>query len=465
MNDIAEKIAERCQNVCAVLGIGISNLPLIRFLTDHGARVVARDRQPKEKFDAAVIEELRARGVRLILGTDYLKDLNEPVIFRSPGLRPDEPEILEAVKNGSILTSEMEWFLELTPARVIGITGSDGKTTTTTLTYRFLFAERKLRPGGKIYVGGNIGEPLLPKVESMTKDDIAVVELSSFQLQTAQISAWRAAITNLSPNHLNWHTGMEEYIAAKTNIYRHAECGLFVANSENAIVRDLAERTLTPVLWFSGSGRPGRLPAVYPENGTIVYEDKSGKEPLLDRNLIRLPGQHNLENYCTALALTHGLVGRDAIETVAREFTGVAHRLEPIRTLDGVTYYNSSIDSTPTRTAAALSALSERPIVICGGYDKHLPFEPLAEALYAHAKAVVLTGATAGKIEQAIRSTARGRNLPVFVKPDFREAVKTAKELAEPGDTVLLSPACASFDAFKNFEERGDTFRKIVESF
>ena len=466
MNDIADKIAARCHQVCSVLGIGISNLPLIRFLTDHGAKVVARDRQPEEKFDVAVIEELNARGVRLILGTEYLKGLNEPVIFRSPGLRPDEPEILEAVRNGSILTSEMEWFLELTPARVIGITGSDGKTTTTTLTYLFLSAERELRPGGKIYVGGNIGEPLLPKVERMTKDDIAVVELSSFQLQTARVSAWRAAITNLSPNHLNWHTGMEEYIAAKTNIYKHPECKWFVANAENEPTKDLADRAKTEVCLFSGFGRPNRLPAVYPENGIIVYEDANGKEPLLDLGLIRLPGQHNIENYCTALALTHGLVGRDAIESVAREFTGVAHRLEPIRTVNGVKYYNSSIDSTPTRTAAALSALAEEhPIVICGGYDKHLQFEPLAEALYAHAKAVVLTGATAEKIAAAIENTANGRVLPVRKVPDFKGAVEVARELAKPGDIVLLSPACASFDAFKNFEERGDTFRRIVESF
>ena len=465
MNEIAAKIDARCRNLCTVIGIGISNLPLIRFLTDHGAKVVARDQQTEEKFDGAVIEELNARGVRLILGEDYLKNLNEPVIFRSPGLYPYRPELTEAVRNGAILTSEMEWFLELTPARVIGITGSDGKTTTTTLTYLFLSAERKLRPGGKIYVGGNIGEPLLPKVESMTADDIAVAELSSFQLQTAGISPWRAAITNLSPNHLNWHTGMEEYIAAKTNIYKHPECKWFVANAENEPTRELASRAKTEVCLFSGSGRPDRLPAVYPENGRIVYEDANGKEPLLDQNLIRLPGRHNLENYCTALALTHGLVGRDAIETVAREFTGVAHRLEPIRTVDGVLYYNSSIDSTPTRTAAALSALSEKPIVICGGYDKHLQFEPLAEALFTHAKAVVLTGATAEKIEKVIRSTARGRTLPVSVKPDFREAVETARKIARPGDTVLLSPACASFDAFKNFEERGDTFRRIVENF
>ena len=465
MKSVAERIAARCGKTCSVLGIGISNLPLIRFLLAHGAKVVARDRKTEEEL-GDVAGELRAKGVKLILGKDYLRDLREEVIFRSPGLRPDIPEILSAVQSGSVLTSEMEWFLELTPARVIGVTGSDGKTTTTTLTYLFLSAQRKLRPGGKIYVGGNIGEPLLPKVESMTKDDIAVVELSSFQLQTAEISAWRAAITNLSPNHLNWHTGMEEYVAAKTNIYRHPECQWLVVNAENEITRGLAKDAKTQVCLFSGFGKPDRLPAVYRDGDRIVYEDENGKEPLLAVDRIRLPGQHNVENYCTALALTHGLVGRDAIERVAKEFTGVAHRLEPIRTVDGVQYYNSSIDSTPTRTAAALSAFSEaRPIVICGGYDKHLPFEPLAQALYAHAKAVILTGATAGKIEQAIRDTAEGRELPVRVVSDFKGAVETAREIAKPGDVVLLSPACASFDAFRNFEERGDTFRRIVESF
>ncbi len=461
------------ERACTVVGLGVSNLPLIDFLLSHGARVTGRDQKTREELGetAAVLEE---RGVRLILGENYLSDMDGDVIFRTPGLRPDAPALTAAVARGACLTSEMELFLELTPATVLGITGSDGKTTTTTLTGKILDAECQRRGHGRVFVGGNIGTPLLPRVFEMTKEDFAVVELSSFQLQTARVSVRDAALTNVTPNHLNWHTDMEEYVNAKTNVYRHSPNRRLVTNAENEITRNLAAVYGGELTLFSSKKHTYQefsLPiggkAIYERDGMILLDDGVAARPILRVSDILLPGVHNLENYMTAIALTSPYASPESVREIARTFPGVPHRLERVRVLDGVTYYNSSIDSTPTRTAAALSALSERPIVICGGYDKHIPFEPLAEALCARAKAVVLTGATAKKIREALDACKEVRTgeLPVYEEADFVRAVSLAKTLALAGDTVLLSPACASFDAFKNFEERGETFRRTVLNF
>lgn len=465
---IAEAIAGRCRKTCAVVGVGVSNLPLIRFLHAHGARVTARDRKTAEEL-GEVAAELTVLGVPTRFGKNYLDDLTEEIIFRTPGLRPDLPAFRKSVERGAELTSEMEWFLELTPATVIGITGSDGKTTTTTLTRLFLEEERMRHGGGRVFAGGNIGEPLLPMVEEMTEADVAVAELSSFQLQTMKISPARAAITNLSPNHLNWHTDMAEYVAAKTNVFKHTGCKLLVLNAENEETAALAKEADVPVTWFSSVGKPkGARRCVYPKDGWIMLDNGISARGILPIDAIRVPGRHNLENFMTAVALTDGMVSPESVRAAAERFTGVAHRMEPVRTVGGVTYYNSSIDSTPTRTAAALDAMrgmGVRPIVICGGYDKHIPFAPLAEALSKYAKAAVLTGATVGAIAEAIKRCPTAKGLPVCTEPDFRRAVETAKEMAQSGDAVLLSPACASFDAFRNFAERGEAFRAIVESF
>jgi UDP-N-acetylmuramoylalanine--D-glutamate ligase len=462
-----------CASPCAVIGLGVSNLPLIDFLLSLGSSVVARDCKTEQELGATA-RQLKEKGVRLCLGEHYLDGLSERTVFRSPGLRPDHPALLDALRNGAVLTSEMELFLELTPATVIGITGSDGKTTTTTVTGKIMEEECRRKGKGKVYTGGNIGTPLLPKVLEMTEQDFAVVELSSFQLQTMTRSPHRAAITNLTPNHLNWHTDMEEYRRAKLNICAHEPCGYTVLNAENQVTLQIGKELNCPIAWFSSkkdcpqafSLKRGDC-AVYVRQGIVYFFDGVQETELLKASDIRLPGQHNLENYMTAIALTHGLACADTVKEIATTFCGVPHRLELVRTFRGVKYYNSSIDSSPTRTAAALSALREKPIVICGGYDKNLSYAPLAQSLNQRAKAVVLTGATAEKIKaelDALDSVRKGI-LPVYCAPAFKDAVNLAKELATEGDTVLLSPACASFDAFKNFEERGNTFRKIVESF
>lgn len=450
---------------CTVIGLGVSNLPLIEFLLSHGLTLTARDRKERAQF-GEIADALEAKGVRLILGEDYLENVTEELVFRTPGLRPDHPSLLRAIDRGAVVTTEMELFLNITPARVIGITGSDGKTTTTTLTHLILEAERRLHGGGRVYVGGNIGAPLLPLVEEMTAEDIAVVELSSFQLFDMRISPERAAVTNLTENHLDWHKDMAEYAEAKANIFRHTGNRLLVLNADNETTREMISESHSPVTLFSSLREPseslGVSSCVYEKNGFITVRENGEETPLLATSEIRLRGRHNLENYMTAIALTRGLASPEAIRAVAREFGGVSHRMETVCEREGVTYINSSIDSTPARTAVTLAAMKEKPIVICGGYNKNLSFEPLADALNAFAKAVVLTGASAEEIEEALRAS--GSRLQILKVADFENAVKQASALARSGDTVLLSPACASFDAFQNYKERGDTFRRIVQS-
>lgn len=458
----------------SVVGIGISNTPLIDFLLSHGAVVTARDMKPAEKL-GTVASELENKGVRLILGEKYLENLDDEIIFRAPGIRPDIPEFKKAVENGSTLTSEMELFFELCPCKIFGITGSDGKTTTTTLTYMFLRLEAEKRHSGKtVYVGGNIGTPLLPIVDKIKPTDYAVVELSSFQLQNMKRSPFAAAITNVTPNHLNWHTGMEEYTLAKENIFRNPGNERLVLNWGCDATREMAELTRADVTFFSAKSEPELRKALYAiyekdggiEDDEIVRKNAWGEETLLKISDIKLPGRHNVENYMTAIGLTWGFVGKDVIREVAKTFGGVEHRCEFVREFDGVKYYNSSIDSSPTRTEAALRAFHQKVIVICGGYDKHIPYEPLAKPLIDCAKAVILTGDTAPKIKSALISSPEYKGEPpVYESDTFEGAVELSKKIAQSGDIVILSPASASFDRFKNFEERGRYFKKLVNEF
>ncbi len=448
----------------AVLGLGISNTPLIDFLLARGARVTVRDRKSRAEL-GDVCDQLEARGVRLILGDAYLDEIDEEIIFRSPGIRPDSGGIPAAVAAGAVLSSEMELFFELAPCRIFAVTGSDGKTTTTTLTYKLLEAEAE-GTGRRIYVGGNIGAPLLPHVDEMRRDDIAVVELSSFQLQTMRHAPFAAAVTNVTPNHLNWHTDMDEYRDAKLNILRYG-ARRAVLNAQYADECDVPTFSGEKILFSIDEPKAPRPDCrhIFVRGGAIVTDD--GRELLRTEDIL-LPGRHNVENYMTAIALTLGEVRPETIRRVATTFGGVEHRIEFVREVDGVRYFNSSIDSSPTRTAAALSSFKTPLVVILGGYDKQIPFAPLGASLCAStAHTAVLTGKTGPKIAEAIRTCPRFKEgaLRLVDAPDFEDAVTAARNAARAGDTVLLSPACASFDAFKNFEERGRTFKEIVAQF
>ncbi len=472
-----ELIKNRIKNArVAVLGFGVSNIPLVELLIAGGNEVCVHDKKDFEKLDSRA-KVFAEQGVRFINGNNYLDEIDADIIFRSPGIRPDNLGIKKAIEKGAELTSEMELFLELTPAYILGVTGSDGKTTTTTIAYKLLEKEFE-NSDRNIYVGGNIGTPLLSKVGEMTERDICVLELSSFQLFTMKKSPDRAVITNLSPNHLDWHKDMDEYVSAKTNIYRHG-CTHLTTNFDNELCIEVLKDCNCDITLFSSKATaqdmktriPDLRSALSIEYG-LIWELMSykhhWKERLCNNSVllterILLPGTHNIENYMAAISLTRGLVSEETIRHIATTFRGVEHRLEFVRELDGVKYYNSSIDSSPSRTAAALSALSVKPIVICGGYDKMIPFEPLADALNEMAKAVVLTGATAEKINMVLKQS--NSQIEIHIEKDFKEAITKARSIAKKNDIVLLSPACASFDVFNNFMERGNKFKEIVNEF
>ena len=438
----------------AVLGIGVSNLPLIDFLLERGAKVVARDMKKREALGNDLASSLEANGATLICGENYLDNITEDIVFRSPGIRFDKPSLIEAANSGALITSEMQLFFEITPTHTIGITGSDGKSTTTTVISKILEEDKK-----KTFLGGNIGFPLLPRVDDMDSEGYSVAELSSFQLHTMTKSPDVAVITNITPNHLDYHLGMEEYIDAKANILRYqSESSRTVLNWENSITKELGSSVNGKVVYFSSKCIPECQNRVYEKDGVIYYND----DAILKTADIKIPGRHNVENYMAAIGALYGIVSKESIQSVAKNFGGVAHRCQFVRERRGVKYYNSSIDSSPTRTAAALSNFPQKVIVLCGGYDKNIPFEPLAAPLCEKAKAVILCGATKDKIKSALinsREYAELSERPVIYETeDLGKSVKVASEIAVSGDIVLLSPACASFDAFKNFEVRGNFF-------
>ena len=450
------KIASFLENLkgkeIMVVGIGVSHLPLIRLLASKGAAVTACDRREDLEEKA----ELESLGVTLHLGENYLQDLSGELIFKTPGMRFDHPALVSAVEQGSTLTSEMEVFFDLCPCKKIAVTGSDGKTTTTTLISEMLKAA-----GYTVHLGGNIGKPLLPEIESIRPEDIAVVELSSFQLHTMTSSPDIAVVTNLSPNHLDMHKGMEEYVDAKRNILRYqGENDTLVLNLDNDITRCFAEQARAQVRFFSAK----ETADIYYRDG-IVTDAFAKPYELLKRSDIRLPGEHNVENYMAAIAAVRDLVSDDVILSVARNFGGVKHRIEFVREVSGVRFYNDSIASSPTRMLASVRAFDRKVILLAGGYDKKIPFDQLGEELPRYTKALYLTGHTAQKIRAAVES---GRDydpaaLPIVMCADYAEAVKLAYEGASQGDVVMLSPACASFDAFKNFEVRGKYFINCVK--
>ena len=434
----------------AVLGLGVSNRPLVRLLLEHGCNVIGCDRTPREKLDAQVLE-LERMGCRLSLGETYLEDLEADVVFRTPGMHPDTPALAALRQRGAMVTSEMDVFFAVCPCQIIAVTGSDGKTTTTTLIARMLEAA-----GKRVWLGGNIGTPLLPEVPRMTETDYAVAELSSFQLMDMTHSPHVAVITNLAPNHLDVHKNMQEYVDAKKNIFRYQKPGdVLIVNGDNAITCPFTGVGTT--LRFS---RRGRTQGAWVEDGRIFCQDR----PVLDKRDILLPGEHNVENYMAAILAVQGLAEDDTIRRVAKTFGGVEHRIELVREREGIRFYNDSIASSPSRTIAGLRSFSQKVILIAGGYDKHIPYDALGPEICAHVKKLYLNGATAGKIRTAVENAPEYvPGMPEIVDcADFASAVRAAAAGAGAGDVVLMSPASAAFDQFKNFMVRGDFYKKIV---
>jgi len=436
----------------SVIGIGVSNTPLIRLLAEGGIQVTAHDKKLREQMPA-LAEELEAMGVRLVLGPDYLQGVDGDVVFRTPGLRPDVPALREASERGAVITSEMEVFLSLCPCPVIAVTGSDGKTTTTTVISELLKAE-----GYRVFVGGNIGTPLLDRVDEMTKDDICVLELSSFQLMTMKQSPHVAVITNLSPNHLDFHKVMEEYIASKENVFLHqSENDVLVTNLDNLLTIQSAQKAPGMVRYFS---RRTEAYSFCDRSGVITVHGQK----VMDAKDIFLPGVHNIENYLAAFAATADYVKPETMRRVAETFTGVEHRLELVRELDGVRWYNDSIGTSPTRTAAGLRSFDRKVILIAGGYDKQIPFDDFGPVVLEHVKSLHLCGATEEKIYQAVVNSPgySSEKLPITFHKDYEEMIAAIRAEAQAGDIVLLSPACAAFDRFPNFSVRGRYFKELV---
>lgn len=438
----------------AFCGLGRSNLPLIKLYKSFGAYVIACDRRSSEEL-GTIAAELSEIGVELSLGESYLCNLNVDTVFRTPGMNYNMPELIKFRKENIEVTSEMEVFFKLCPCKIIAVTGSDGKTTTTTIISELLKAQ-----GKTVHLGGNIGKPLLPEIFNIKPEDYAVAELSSFQLISMKNSPQIAVVTNISPNHLDVHKDMSEYIDAKKNIVKYqSSCDIAVLNGKNDITKSFADDACFRVRIFNEKSES--YPSIYRKDGLIYVND----EKVLDVSHIAIPGDHNVENYMAAIAAVWGIVSTENIVAVAESFGGVAHRAELVRTLDGVRYYNDSIASSPTRTVKGmLSLFSQKIILICGGYDKNIPYEPLGVAVNDKVKALILMGKTAPKIENAVKNADNYKAdlLKIYNADSMEQAVMLSKSIAQSGDIVALSPASASFDMFKDFEQRGNCFKELV---
>lgn len=447
----------------AIIGLGVSNIPLIDYMHRVNAVVTVFDAKEIDSINKEAMDKVVDYGMSFSFGPNYLDKLKGfDIIFRSPSCLPTTPELEAEAERGAIVTSEIEMVLKLTPSKVIGVTGSDGKTTTTTLISEILKKE-----GYRVFLGGNIGTPLFDKIEEMRPDDMVVLELSSFQLMQMSVSPSISVITNITPNHLNIHKDMNEYIESKKEIFKSQdENGLVVLNYDNPITRKCAEEVNGKYVFFSSKEKLEKG-VIYDQDDRMIKECNGElRTHLMDTDKMKLRGVHNFENASAAILATKGLVHKEAIEYVLSNFSGVEHRLELVKeTDDRIKWYNDSVSSSPTRTMAGLNAFPHRNIIlIAGGYDKNLDYTSLGKPIIDHCKSLVLLGATSDKIEKAVRDAllSEKKEMPIYRCSSLEEVVRKAKEISIKGDIVLFSPASASFDMFNNFAERGEIFKKIV---
>ena len=447
----------------AIIGLGVSNIPLIDYLRDLKSNVTVFDGREIDDIDKNVIDKIVNYGMTFSFGKGYLEKLvGFDIIFRSPSCLPTVPELVAEAERGAIITTEIEMVLELCPGTVIGVTGSDGKTTTTTLIYEIIKED-----GYNCFLGGNIGTPLFTKIGEMQPEDIIVLELSSFQLMNMKVSPKISVITNITPNHLNVHTDMEEYIEAKKNIFKYQDKdGLLILNHDNEITRECAKEALGNVVFFSSKNKIPNGYIVDTDDGKIKVSENGLRKHVFDTKNMKLRGVHNFENASCAIIATKDLVKKESIDRVLTEFKGVEHRLELVKeTKTRIKWYNDSVSSSPTRTMAGLNAFTFKNIIlIAGGYDKNLDYNVLAKPILDNCKSVILLGQTADKIEKGLNLELKKSKteFPIYRCKTLKQAVETANEIAIKGDVVLFSPASASFDMFKNFAERGEIFKQYV---
>ena len=445
----------------AIIGIGVSNLPLLEYFYDLNARVTIFDSKESNQISVEAMQKIEKYGFEFIGGKDSLSRLKGfDIIFRSPSCMPDRPELVEAVENGAVLTSEIEMVLKLAPCKVIGVTGTEGKTTTTTL-----INEIVKKSGRKTYLGGNMGKPIFTKIRNIKPENIIILELSSFQLSDMDISPDISVVTNIYPDHLNVHKSYEEYREAKKNIFKHqSENGIVVLNYDNEFTREFAKEANGKVIFFSSKEKLDDGFIYDKADGTIKYCEDGVRRHIIKKEDIKLRGIHNYENICAAIAATSSIVDVDTQIKAIEEFTGVEHRLEFVRELNNVKWYNDSIGTSPASTIAGLNSFDEDIILLAGGSDKGLDYEEVGKTIARKVRALILTGPTSEKIENATKQALNGKSIEIYYTSNMQESVNLAKEIAKAGDVVLLSPASASFDLYKNFEDRGHQFKDCVNS-
>ncbi|MDO4199386.1 MAG: UDP-N-acetylmuramoyl-L-alanine--D-glutamate ligase [Clostridia bacterium] len=442
-------------------GLGKSNMPFLEILAKNGTNIIAYDGKSADKIDDTITKVLKSyENISYYLGDETAWELTPDILVRTPGMNFYSEKISNIRAKNVIVTSEMEIFFDYCPCPIIGVTGSDGKTTVTSI-----ISEILKHDGKTVHVGGNIGKPLLPEIEGIHKNDIAVVELSSFQLMSMRKSPDHAVITNISPNHLDIHSDMDEYVNAKKQIFLHQNAfSNAILNYDNSETRKFADEVRGKVTFFSFSEKLKN--GVWKDNDNNIVSSVNGKnEIIMSSGDIKIPGNHNIENYLAAIACVRDMVSKESIVKTAKEFEGVKHRIEFVKEVGGVKFYNDSIASTPTRTmSGALSVFDGKITLIAGGYDKKLTFTELASKINDKVSILVLLGNTSEKIKSEVLNSKNydPGKLKIFTAKSMEEAVTTAYGNSPPGSVVVLSPACASFDLYKNFEERGNDFKNLV---
>ena len=444
----------------AVIGLGVSNLPLLEYLHEMKARVTVFDEKTINDIPKEIMDKITDYAFEFSFGKNYLEKLiGFDLIFRSPSCLPTVPELAAEFERGAIITTEIEMLIEMCPGIVIGVTGSDGKTTTTTLIYEII-----KNAGFNTYVGGNIGKPLFTKLPEMKSDDIIVLELSSFQLMNMKVSPQISVITNITPNHLNVHKDYEEYIEAKKNIFKYQDKnGILILNYDNEITKSCEPEANGKVIFFSSKEK---LKNGYIVDGNVIKKCEDGlRKHVVDTDELIIRGKHNYENICAVLAAVQDLVDEEEEIKTIKEFTGVEHRIEFVREINGTKWYNDSASSTPSRTISGLNAFDKEEIVlIAGGADKNLDYTPIAKPILDKVKTLILMGETSEKIFEAVKEEEdnSGKQINIYMAKNLEHAIELAKKYAKPDQIVLFSPASTSFDMFKNMYDRGNKFKEMV---
>ena len=444
----------------AIIGLGVSNMPLLDYFSNLGSIISVFDNRQKNELDDDLVEKLDRLRIEYYGGKDNLSNLvGYDIIFRSPSLMPYKEELEAERQRGAIITTEIEMLLKLTPSKVIGITGTEGKTTTTSLIYAII-----KNAGYNCFLGGNIGNPIFTKVKDMKPEDIVILELSSFQLTRMDVSPQISVVTNIFPDHLNVHSSYEEYRQEKKNIFLHQnKDDITILNYDNEFTRDFAKETVGKKIFFSSKEKLDNGYIYDKDDGTIKKCEDGVRKHLIKKEDIKLRGIHNYENICAALAATSTLVDVDTQIDAIKNFIGVEHRLEFVREINNIKWYNDSIGTSPASTMAGLNAFDENIVLLAGGSDKDLDYKDIGKLIAKKVKTLILAGPTSVKIAEAVRNSENGNNVEIVFVENLKQQVDVAYKKAEKGDVVLLSPASASFDAFKNFEERGNKFKELVK--